>query len=83
MNKALWNASLFLLAAGMLLAAAGFVLSLVYKRRETFKGHAVARIVELILDVNPLAKTDDYQKFATYTSCQFAKLLYEKCLPFE
>ena len=61
MNKALWNASLFLLAAGMLVTGAGLVLSLLYKRRETMKGHAVARVVELILDANPLAKTDEYQ----------------------
>ena len=87
MNKAVWNAGLFLLAAGMLLAAAGFVLSLVYKRRETFKGHAVARIVELILDVNPLAKTDDYQNcfypvFEFYTGGRLYKIRYpEGSLP--
>ena len=29
------------------------------------------------------AKTDDFQRFAAYTSCEFAKLLYEKHLPLD
>ena len=82
MNKASWNASLFLLAAGMLVTGAGLVLSLLYKRRETMKGHAVARVVELILDANPLAKTDEYQNcfypvFEFYAGGRLYKIRYE------
>ncbi len=87
MNKALWNASLFLLATGMLLTAAGFILSQVYKRRETLKGHAAARVVELLLEKNPLAKTDDYQNcfypvLEFYTGGKLYKIRYpEGSLP--
>ena len=28
-------------------------------------------------------KSDQYQKFAAYTSCEFARLLYERFLPME
>ena len=40
-------------------------------------------IIKSVCDYADSRKTDNYQKFAAYTSCQFAKLLYEKYLPFE
>ena len=38
-------------------------------------------IIKSICDFADEEKSDVYQKFAAYTSCEFAKLLYEKFLP--
>ena len=39
-------------------------------------------IVKSVCDYGDSQKSDDYQKFAAYTSCQFARFVYEKYLPF-
>ncbi|MBR5365629.1 MAG: hypothetical protein IK132_05260 [Clostridia bacterium] len=38
-------------------------------------------VVKSVCDYANSEKSDQYQKFAAYTSCEFAKLLYEKYLP--
>ncbi len=40
-------------------------------------------IVKSVCDFADNQKTDIYQKFAAHTSCEFAKLLYEKYLPLD
>lgn len=38
-------------------------------------------IVKSVCDFADNKKSDDYQRFAAYSSCEFAKFLYEKILP--
>ena len=38
-------------------------------------------IVKSVCDFADSRKSDDYQRFAAYSSCEFAKFLYEKILP--
>ena len=38
-------------------------------------------IAKSVCDFANNAKSDDYQPFAVYSSCEFAKFLYEKVLP--
>lgn len=38
-------------------------------------------IVKSVCDFADSEKSDDYQRFAAYSSCEFAKFLYEKILP--
>ncbi len=38
-------------------------------------------IVKSVCDFADSQKTDEYQRFAAYSSCEFAKFLYEKILP--
>ena len=40
-------------------------------------------VAKSVCDYADSRKSDQYQKFAAFTSCQFAKLLYEKYLPAE
>ena len=40
-------------------------------------------IIKSVCDFANSEKSDEYQKFAAYTSCEFAKLLYEKYLPLD
>lgn len=40
-----------------------------------------ALVIKGVSDYADDEKSDDYQKFAAYTSAEFAKLLYEKFLP--
>lgn len=40
-------------------------------------------IVKSVCDYANSEKSDQYQKFAAYTSCEFAKLLWERFLPME
>lgn len=40
-------------------------------------------IAKSVCDYADSRKSDQYQKFAAFTSCQFSKLLYEKYLPLE
>jgi nucleoside phosphorylase len=42
-----------------------------------------AIVIKSICDFADSEKSDKYQKFAAYTSSQFAKYLYEKHLPYE
>lgn len=40
-------------------------------------------IVKSVCDFADSRKSDEYQRFAAYSSCEFAKFLYEKILPME
>lgn len=40
-------------------------------------------IVKSVCDFANSQKSDDFQRFAAYTACDFAKFLYEKYLPFD
>ena len=40
-------------------------------------------IVKSVCDFADSKKSDEYQRFAAYSSCEFAKFLYEKILPME
>lgn len=40
-------------------------------------------IAKSVCDFADHKKSDDYQRFAAYSSCEFAKFLYEQILPFE
>ena len=40
-------------------------------------------IVKSVCDFADSTKSDDYQRFAAYSSCEFAKFLYEKILPMD
>ena len=40
-------------------------------------------IVKSVCDFADDNKSDDYQRFAAYTSCEYAKFLYEKILPMD
>ena len=40
-------------------------------------------IVKSVCDFADSNKSDDYQRFAAYSSCEFAKFLYEKILPMD
>lgn len=40
-------------------------------------------IVKSVCDFADSKKSDDYQRFAAYSSCEFAKFLYEKILPMD
>ena len=43
----------------------------------------VPLVIKSVCDYADSQKSDDYQRFAAYTSCEFAKLLYEKYLPLD
>ena len=40
-------------------------------------------IAKSVCDFADAGKSDDYQRFAAYSSCEFAKFLYEKILPMD
>ena len=40
-------------------------------------------IVKSVCDYADSSKSDEYQRFAAYSSCEFAKFLYEKILPMD
>ena len=40
-------------------------------------------IVKSVCDFADSKKSDDYQRFAAYSSCEFAEFLYKKILPFD
>ena len=40
-------------------------------------------IIKSVCDFADSEKSDDYQRFAAYSSCEFAKFLYEKILPMD
>ena len=40
-------------------------------------------LVKSICDFADSEKSDDYQRFAAYSSCEFAQFLYEKILPMD
>ena len=43
----------------------------------------VPLIVKSVCDFADNQKSDDYQRFAAYSSCEFAQFLYEKVLPLD
>lgn len=40
-------------------------------------------IIKSVCDFANSEKSDDYQRLAAYSSCEYAKYLYEKVLPME
>lgn len=56
--------------------------AVVYAALHAPKPRPIPIIVKSVCDFADSEKSDDYQRFAAYTSCEFAKLLYEKYLPF-
>lgn len=57
--------------------------AVVYAAQYVAQPRPIPIIIKSVCDYADSEKTDEYQKFAAYTSCEFAKLLYEKYLPFE
>ena len=57
--------------------------AVVYAALHAPKPRPIPIIVKSVCDFADSQKSDDYQRFAAYTSCEFAKLLYEKFLPFD
>ena len=57
--------------------------AVVYAAVHASQPRPIPIIVKSVCDYADSKKTDQYQKFAAYTSCEFAKLLYEKDLPYE
>ena len=56
--------------------------AVVYAALHAPKPRPIPIIIKSVCDFADVEKSDDYQRFAAYTSCEFAKLLYEKYLPF-
>ena len=57
--------------------------AVVYAALHSADPKPVPLIVKSVCDYANSEKSDQYQKFAAYTSCEFAKLLYERFLPME
>ena len=57
--------------------------AVVYAAYHAPKPRPVPIIVKSVCDFANSEKSDEYQKFAAYTSCEFAKFLYEKFLPMD
>ncbi len=57
--------------------------AVVYTANHATEPRPVPIIIKSVCDFANSEKSDDYQKFAAYTSCEFAKLLYEKYLPLD
>ncbi len=57
--------------------------AVVYAAVHVTQPRPVPIIIKSVCDFADSKKSDEYQKFAAYTSCEFAKLLYEKFLPYE
>ena len=57
--------------------------AVVYAARHASQPQPVPIITKSVCDFANSEKSDDFQKFAAYTSCEFAKLLYEKFLPMD
>ena len=57
--------------------------AVVYAAQNATLPQPIPIIIKSVCDYADSNKTDEYQKFAAYTSCEFAKLLYEKYLPLE
>lgn len=52
-----------------------------YAAENAAEPRPVPLIIKSVCDYADARKSDQYQKFAAFTSCEFAKLLYEKFLP--
>ncbi len=57
--------------------------AVVYACNQATDPKPIPIIIKSICDFADSEKGDDYQRFAAYTSCEFAKLLYEKFLPLD
>lgn len=57
--------------------------AIAYAAENATKPRPVPLIIKSVCDYADSGKSDQYQKFAAFTSCEFAKLLYEKFLPYE
>lgn len=57
--------------------------AIVYAAENATAPRPIPLIIKSVCDYADNRKSDQYQKFAAYTSCEFAKLLYEKYLPLE
>lgn len=53
----------------------------VYAATNATHPRPIPLVLKSVCDYADNQKSDQYQKFAAYTSCEFAKLLYEKYLP--
>ena len=54
-----------------------------YAAKNVAQPQPYALVIKGVSDYADGEKSDDYQKFAAYTSAEFAKLLYEKFLPLD
>ena len=52
-----------------------------YAAENAVQPRPVPLIIKSVCDYADAQKSDQYQKFAAFTSCEFARLLYEKFLP--
>ncbi len=57
--------------------------AVVYAALHATRPQPIPIIIKSVCDFADSSKSDHFQKFAAYTSCEFAKLLYEKFLPME
>lgn len=57
--------------------------AVVYAAMHATEPRPLPIIIKSVCDYANSQKGDDYQKFAAYTACDFAKMLYEKYLPYE
>lgn len=57
--------------------------AVVYAAQHASEPRPVPLIIKSVCDFANSEKTDDYQRFAAYSSCEFAKFLYEKILPLD
>ena len=55
--------------------------AVVYDANHSNDPKPIPIIVKSVCDFADSKKSDDYQRFAAYSSCEFAKYLYEKILP--
>ena len=55
--------------------------AIVYAAENAIMPQPVPLIIKSVCDYADAQKSDQYQKFAAFTSCEYAKLLYEKFLP--
>lgn len=57
--------------------------AVVYAANNATSPRPIPIIIKSVCDYADSQKSDQYQRFAAYTSCEFAKLLYTKYLPYE
>ena len=57
--------------------------AIAYAAKNAFDPKPEAIVIKSVCDYADHRKSDKYQKFAAYTSSEFAKLLYEKFLPLD
>ncbi|MGI6264539.1 MAG: hypothetical protein ACOYJY_03625, partial [Acutalibacteraceae bacterium] len=57
--------------------------AVVYAANHAADPKPIPIIVKSVCDFADNAKSDDYQRFAAYSSCEFAKYLYENILPMD